>query len=195
MSIELGTAKYYQADCADEAEGALLGAEQVPFDKKDALSPTAKLVAIISTVFTAVIMFASVVVSYQNTVVAKVSPSPILSSAWASKSEPFSRIDPTSIGILSIDRPAGSKPGPILTNLVGLNSSTHAPDTPLPTNTWYQNLILGDSNNDPENKIFQIPYIIDAAGYIPGLRTHPCHLQANDRMVMVRMPSSLLSRN
>lgn len=186
MSIELGTAKYYQADCADEAEGSLLGsAEAVPDEKQDALSPTAKLVAIISTVFTAVIMFASVVVSYQNTVV-KVTPSPILTSAWASKAEPFSRIDPTSIGILSIDRPSSSKPGPILSNLVGLNSSTHAPDTPLPTNTWYQNLILGDSNNDAENKIFQIPYIIDAAGYIPGLRTHPCHLQANDRMVMVR---------
>lgn len=189
MSIELGTAKYYQADCTDEAEGALLGStEQVPFETKNALSPTTKLVAVMSTVFTAIIMLGSIVVSYQNTVVVRISPTPpILSSAWASKAEPFSRIDPTSIGILSIDRPFSSKPGPILSNLVGLNSSTHAPDTPLPTNTWYQNLILGDSNNVPENKIFQIPYIIDAAGFIPGLRTHPCHLQANDRMVMVSL--------
>lgn len=60
------------------------------------------------------------------------------------------------------------------------------PDTPLPTNTWYQNLILGDENTNPENKIFQIPHIIDTAGFIPGIRTHPAHLQANDRMIMVR---------
>lgn len=146
-----------------------------------------KFVAIVSTVLTAMVMVASIVVSLENTTVAKIVPAPVLASAWSSKAEPFSNVDPTSIGVLSIDRPESSKPGPILSNLIGEDPSTHAPDTPLPTNTWYQNLILGNSNNDPENKIFQIPYIIDAAGYIAGLRTHPCHLQANDRMVMVRL--------
>lgn len=151
-----------------------------------------KLVGILATAVTAAIMLGSVVVSYQNTTASRVSPipPPMLKSAWSSKAEPFSVVDPTTIGILSIDRPNNSKPGPVLSNLIAINSTSHAPETPLPTNTWYQNLILGNSNNDPENKIFQIPYIIDAAGFIPGLRTHPCHLQANDRMVMVSYPAS-----
>lgn len=186
MSIELNTRRYYQADCADEAGGSLLEpVENLSISKESGLSPNVKLMAIMSTVLTAAVMLGSIVVSYQNTTVSTILSPPVMTSAWSSKSEPFSTIDPTSIGILSIDRPASSKPGPILSNLIGEDPFSHAPDTPLPTNTWYQNLILGNSNNDPENKIFQIPYIIDAAGYIAGLRTHPCHLQANDRMVMV----------
>ena len=56
---------------------------------------------------------------------------------------------------------------------------------PLPTNNWYENLLLGSSNVDEENKVFQVPYIIDTSGYIQGIRTHPAHVQANDRTVMV----------
>lgn len=187
MSIELGS-RYYQADCSDDVEGALLSpSTDLQTDKEYTLSPKMKLLGILSTIFTASVMLGSIVVSYQNSTVSSVSPTPppVLKSAWSSKAEPFSVVDPTTIGILSIDRPYNSKPGPVLSNLIAINSTSNNPETPLPTNTWYQNLILGSSNNDPENKIFQIPYIIDAAGFIPGLRTHPCHLQANDRMVMV----------
>jgi len=56
---------------------------------------------------------------------------------------------------------------------------------PLPTNNWYENLLLGSSNVDAENKVFAVPYILDTSGYIQGIRTHPAHVQANDRTVMV----------
>jgi hypothetical protein len=37
-----------------------------------------------------------------------------------------------------------------------------------------------------ENKVFSIPYILDTAGYLPGVRTHSSHLEVNDNMVLVR---------
>ena len=127
-------------------------------------------------------LISAVVLSRSNDVLT----APIVKSAWSAKSQPFSTIDPVELGIQEVNRPEGSKPGEILANLIDNNVFTGAPETPLPTNTWYQNLLLGHApNNLPENKIFQIPYIIDTAGFIPGIRTHPCHLQANDRMVLV----------
>jgi hypothetical protein len=110
---------------------------------------------------------------------------PIEGSAWSSRAEPFSNVNPVSLGIQLVDRPQSSQPGEILANLIGHNAETDGPITPLPTNSWFQNLLLGDSQTTQENKIFQIPYIIDTAGFIPGVRTHPCHLQGNDRMVLV----------
>lgn len=109
----------------------------------------------------------------------------ILKSAWSSRADPFSNVNPTDIGFRSVDRPASTKPGEILSNLISINKENEAPETPLPTNSWYENLILGDSNTDPENKVFQIPYVVDAAGFIPGVRSHPCHLQSNDRVVLM----------
>jgi len=110
-------------------------------------------------------------------------PLPILGSAWSSRADPFSTANPEDLGILSISRPSNSMPGEILANLIDKDSQTGAPFTPLPTNSWFENLILGDVNNAPENKAFQIPYIIDTAGSIPGIRTHGLWLLANDRMV------------
>lgn len=110
---------------------------------------------------------------------------PMLNSAWSSKAEPFSFVDPVDIGFLTVNRPMSSRPGEILSNLVEKDSISGAPQTPLPTNAWYENLLLGASNKDPENKVFQVPYVIDAAGLIPGIRSHPSHLQANDRTVLV----------
>lgn len=109
----------------------------------------------------------------------------ILRSAWSSRAEPFSYVNPTDIGFRSVDRPTSSKPGKILQNLIKKNDENEAPDTPLPTNSWFQNLILGDSNVSPENKVFQIPYIVDTAGYIAGVRSHPAHLEGNDKVVLM----------
>lgn len=112
-------------------------------------------------------------------------PPPFVEAAWSSKADPFSYVNPVDIGFLPVNRPSSSRPGEILSNLVTKDSVSGAPLTPLPTNAWYQNLILGSSNTDPENKVFQVPYIVDTAGVIPGVRTHPCHLEANDRTVLV----------
>ena len=138
-----------------------------------------------ATIFVAILMIGSIAASFMY-YPSQTKVEPFLGAAWSSKADPFSIVDPADLGIQSIGRPDGSQPGPILSNLMHKDPITGTPSTPLPTNTWYQNLILGDSNTQPENKIFQIPHIIDTGGYIAGIRTHPCHLQANDRMVMVR---------
>ncbi len=107
---------------------------------------------------------------------------PILEAAWSSRASPFSTIDPDSLGFIPMDRPDISKPGPIFGDLLNRK-------VPLPTNSWYENLLLGFQNNRAENKVFQVPYIIDTGGPIPGVRTHSCHVQANNRAVMVSVVS------
>ena len=113
-------------------------------------------------------------------------PSPPLeNAAWASKAAPFSTVDPTDLGFIAIDRYDISKPGLIFGDLL-------TRQIPLPTNSWYENFLLGFSNTDPENKVFQVPYVLDTAGPIPGMRTHATHVQANSRAIMVS--DSLQSR-
>jgi hypothetical protein len=175
---------YFQLSAATEYTPLFVDGEQGDRKLPGRLQDEGKRTTTVVTASVAVIMGALLVISVLYFPV-KFQPEPLLSAAWSSKAEPFSYADPTTLGILSIDRTQGSKPGKILSNLISTNPLSHTPETPLPTNTWYQNLILGDQNTNSENKIFQIPHIIDTAGYIPGIRTHPAHLQANDRMVMV----------
>ena len=194
MSVELNVRKYYQN--VSQSEYSQLITNDSNLEEIQSSTPEKRPVVdrkfgmILVTVCTTILLVISAVLTLKKPV--EVSQDlPIFGSAWSSKAEPFSYVDPTTLGIQSIDRPSSSKPGKILENLISIDSESHIPETPLPTNTWYQNLILGDSNTDPENKIFQIPHIIDTAGYIRGIRTHPCHLQANDRMVMVRLMTLL----
>ena len=70
---------------------------------------------------------------------------------------PFSFADPRSLGFEQIDRPEFSRPGEIFGELRNLQM-------PLPTNSWCENLFLGSKNDGPNNKVFQLPYIIDTAG-------------------------------
>jgi hypothetical protein len=104
---------------------------------------------------------------------------PFLNAAWSSRAAPFSTVDPVSLGFIAMDRPDISKPGPIFGDLLDRK-------LPLPTNSWYENFLLGMRNDGQENKVFQVPYILDTGGNIPGVRTHACHVQANNRAVMVR---------
>lgn len=75
-----------------------------------------------------------------------------------------------------MERPEGSLPAKILEEVKG----------PLPTNSWCENLFIGQSNTAPSSSVFQVPYIIDTASTdFPGLRIHGAHVQANDRAVMM----------
>ncbi len=103
---------------------------------------------------------------------------PIETSAWSSVAAPFSIVNPADLNISVVDRPFSSRPGLIFAGM--------DPTLALPTNSWYENLFLGGANNSAqENNVFQVPYIIDTSGFVPGVRTHPAHVQANDRTVMV----------
>lgn len=181
MSVDINITKYYQN--VKQSEYSQLSTSEPTSDVKRPIVDK-KFGMIAVSVCAALLLISGAVFALKRPL-ESAKEIPVMGSAWSSKAEPFSYVDPTTLGILSIDRPASSKPGRILDNLISVDPESRIPDTPLPTNTWYQNLILGDSNIDPENKIFQIPHIIDTAGYIRGIRTHPCHMQANDRMVMV----------
>jgi len=97
---------------------------------------------------------------------------------WSSaKVAPFSTVNPDSIGFTSYDRRT-AKPGPVFAKMFDTG-------IPLPTNSWYENFLLGIETNSEQNVVFQVPYILDTAGKIPGIRMHPCYVQAFSKQVMV----------
>jgi hypothetical protein len=101
--------------------------------------------------------------------------------SWSSEADPYSTADPESLGFMSVHRRDSSMPGPIFGALIDK-------DVPLPTNSWCESLFLGETNTGPNNKVFQVPYILDTdthGGTRQGVDTHPAHVQANTNMVMV----------
>lgn len=90
---------------------------------------------------------------------------------------PFSAEDPRRYGFLDAERSEDSKPGSIM-------SIVREEYTALPTNSWCENLLLGPGTTE-NNHVYQLPYLVDAAGPVPGLRTHPVRTKASFRDVMV----------
>jgi hypothetical protein len=54
------------------------------------------------------------------------------------------------------------------------------PRQAIPTNSWYENLLLARGPN-PSNlqRAYPSPYLVDVVGLIPGLRVHSSHVDAN----------------
>jgi len=102
-----------------------------------------------------------------------------LGNIWITIDKPFSVLNPNDLGFNDANRPKQSQPGPIFETIIKDNY------VPLPTNSWCENFFLGDITNGENNRVFQLPYIIDTGGPINGIRTHPAHVQANDRSVMM----------
>lgn len=101
--------------------------------------------------------------------------------AWSSKAEPFSNMDPVNLGFKPILRPKVSLPGAVFGDIYQSGSKDNKP---LPTNAWYQNFLLGTpTSNTKDNSVFAVPYVVDVAGLIPGLRSHACTVMANKAMV------------
>mmetsp|Transcript_1945 Transcript_1945/g.4194 ORF Transcript_1945/g.4194 Transcript_1945/m.4194 type:complete len:899 (-) Transcript_1945:1167-3863(-) len=94
--------------------------------------------------------------------------------------EPLSVKSPAELGIpVYNDRPEFSRPGSVF----GPAQNGSQTGTPLPTNEWYLNLIVGlDDSPGPdnqykhfageENRVYTIPYILDTVGSIVGIRLH-----------------------
>jgi hypothetical protein len=90
---------------------------------------------------------------------------------------PFSKLHPVQdLEVFQINRPIQSQPS---SRLDPIN------DRAIPTNSWYQNLLMLRADETPSNlhRTYPIPYVVDAAGPIPGLRVHSHHLDASDRGV------------
>jgi len=96
--------------------------------------------------------------------------------------EPFSRLDPVhDLGLANFDRPQGSRPSSVVQH------SNKKMTRPIPTNAWYQNLLmLGDDTEPTEfHRAYAIPYVLDAAGPIPGLRMHTNHISSSSNVIQL----------
>eukprot|EP00529_Nitzschia_sp_RCC80_P006369 CAMPEP_0113451066 /NCGR_PEP_ID=MMETSP0014_2-20120614/6150_1 /TAXON_ID=2857 /ORGANISM="Nitzschia sp." /LENGTH=1504 /DNA_ID=CAMNT_0000342417 /DNA_START=487 /DNA_END=5002 /DNA_ORIENTATION=- /assembly_acc=CAM_ASM_000159 len=124
------------------------------------------------------------------------------SSSFQSKYRqlPFSNLDPvTDLGLVAqgFQRPQQFMPSKRLDPLL-LRRSTAGDEQqktpPLPTNTWYQNLLglKTDEQPTPSHKVYTVPYIIDVmmtsqsqTTVEEGLRVHPTRLTADTTQVAV----------
>ena len=103
-------------------------------------------------------------------------------SANSDENIPFSNVDPLSLKFMLAERPDVSMPGPALEDV----SKTHST---LPTNSWCQNLMIGSGEHD-ENRVYQLPYIVDVASSITGMRTNPIHVYADSTQVMTQFEAN-----
>jgi len=119
------------------------------------------------------------------------SPSVPIHHEVFSGATPFSTKDPVhDLGLPDFDRPKDSKPPKTLTEGDGTTSDGRPGNTrrrrALPTNAWYQNLLMtNDGEPSSLNRVYTIPYLIDAAGSIPGLRFFANHVAASSTIVQV----------
>lgn len=94
----------------------------------------------------------------------------------------FSTLDPVrDLGLVEFERPSSSRPPKVLTNKM-------KKQTAFPTNAWYQNLLLLRNGKPSQNhRAYAIPYVLDAAGPVPGLRVHPNHVGASTNQFQVNL--------
>jgi hypothetical protein len=89
---------------------------------------------------------------------------------------PFSTLDPIDdLNVLPYQRPIDSSPSTRLDPLRDRDSTLA-----LPTNEWYENLLLLRQDEEPSanHRAYAVPYVVDAAGAIPGLRIHSFRVHA-----------------
>jgi hypothetical protein len=94
----------------------------------------------------------------------------VSSCSTRSQYPPFSTLDPVEdLSLPPFQRPSESSPSSHLDPL-----RAQVANLALPTNAWYQNLLLLRSGEEPtsNHRAYAVPYVVDAAGAIPGLRIH-----------------------
>ncbi|KAL7557473.1 hypothetical protein ACA910_019321 [Epithemia clementina (nom. ined.)] len=99
---------------------------------------------------------------------------------------PLSMLDPVDdLGLADFHRPNTSMPSSVLHQYIERHNSRR----PIPTNAWYQNLLLIRSGQEPSssNRAYTIPYIVDAAGPIPGLRMHTNHMYSSTNVLQLNV--------
>ena len=113
---------------------------------------------------------------------------------------PFSGLTPAELGFHPHTRPSSSRPGTVFGSWrhgpqsattgrlgVGLKSSA-GERAAMPTNAWYQNLLVGSVNEGhltPNNRAYTIPYILDMVGPVPGVRVQFPHVLSSDTIIQL----------
>lgn len=101
--------------------------------------------------------------------------------------EPFSTLDPVKdLNLFYYSRTDSSSPPQRL--LGKLSEGVDRTKYPLPTNKWYENMLLvDDQDKEPSlnNRVYTVPYVVDAAGPISGIRLFGSRVLAMQRIVQV----------
>uniref|UniRef100_A0A7S4SAK7 glucan endo-1,3-beta-D-glucosidase n=2 Tax=Ditylum brightwellii TaxID=49249 RepID=A0A7S4SAK7_9STRA len=124
-----------------------------------------------------------------------------LANTYPSDPLPFSLIGPDEIGFTTHHRSDDSLPGEVFgswRHSVGQSKNVKSKPrnenrmkekhAAMPTNMWYENLLIGSINQKrvtENNRAYTIPYIVDFAGPIPGIRVQFPHKVASDTIVQM----------
>ena len=87
-----------------------------------------------------------------------------------------------------LGKPDGRPSTATTTTTTTTTTATTATTVPLPTNAWYQNLLLGSVNDHhltPANRAYTIPYLLDFVGPIPGVRVQIPRVLGSDTIVQL----------
>lgn len=99
---------------------------------------------------------------------------------------PFSTLDPVAdLKVYDYDyRPQASFPGEVFGPLHQGQKKT---GVPLPTNKWYENMVLVLDGQDPsaDHVVYTVPFVVNAIGPIPGIKLHATRLLAMEKIVQV----------
>jgi len=98
----------------------------------------------------------------------------------------FSTLDPVAdLGLFDYDhRPESSSPGTVFGDL---HKGQKYTGMPLPTNKWYENMVLVQNGNEPsdQQQVYTVPYVINAIGPVPGIKLHATRLLGMSTIVQV----------
>jgi hypothetical protein len=85
------------------------------------------------------------------------------------------------LGLYSFARSKDSSPPSALTKGAEKNGGRAS----FPTNAWYQNILMMDDEPSNIHRVYTVPFVLDPAGPIPGLRVHPNHIKASTAVVQL----------
>lgn len=98
---------------------------------------------------------------------------------------PFSLLNPVlDLEITDFQRPETTRPSLVLAKYMAKHKNRA-----LPTNSWYQNFLLLRDGELPSsaNRAYAVPYILDAAGPVPGLRIHTNDIGSSSNVIQINV--------
>ncbi len=97
---------------------------------------------------------------------------------------PLSLLDPVNdLGLAEHTRSRGASPD--WKFLDDSWKSPHDTRNAMPTNAWYQNLIMARDQPSNLQRAYPVPYLVDVVGMIPGLRTHSTHVDGSTMVLQL----------
>lgn len=106
-----------------------------------------------------------------------------LKEAYTTESHPvLSIVTPEELDVPAVLRGDFGSPGPDFGSFY--RGGVMKTGQPLPTNRWYQNLLMSSAENE-FNRVYTVPYIVDTSGGITGVRFHFPRVMASSTIVQM----------